>query len=83
MGIEWRVERPEFVVEDGEECLGSCVERTTTIKVRRDLPRDLAVQTFIHESLHAGLPKDFLTENQVEFVSMVIFQVLRDNKMLR
>lgn len=51
-----------------------------TIKIRSDLPQSQIEETLIHEILHA-INGD-LKEETVDFLSMAIYSILKDNKLI-
>lgn len=65
--------------EDIQDC-GQQNRSRNTIKIRNDLPQSQLEETLIHEVLHA-INGD-LKEETVDFLSMAIYQILKDNKLI-
>ena len=51
------------------------------IKVRKDLPQTQLEQTLFHEILHAL--NNEMKEEEVEWLAQGIYQVLKDNKLIK
>lgn len=66
--------------EDLEKDCGQQNRARNTIKIRNDLPQSQLEETLIHEVIHA-INGD-LKEETVDFLSMAIYQVLKDNKLI-
>lgn len=72
----------EFV--DGEKINNDCGEQNrarNTIKLRKDLPQSQLEETLIHEVIHAL--NGGLKEEMVDGMAMGIYQVLKDNNLLK
>jgi uncharacterized protein YaaW (UPF0174 family) len=54
---------------------------TGTIRINPDMPQDLQEETLIHEALH-GINNE-LDEREIEFLSQALYQMLKDNNLLK
>lgn len=80
-GVTYKVEQPRSILYKGEQHMGLYDPDTATIKVRRNLRKDIKEMTFIHELTHAilltleyhDLGRD---EIFIERVSKALHQVL-------
>jgi len=66
--------------DDLDKDCGECNVSKLEIKIKNNMPQSATEETLIHEALHAinlGLE-----ERDVQFISMAIYQVLKDNKLI-
>ena len=54
-GVTYKVEQPRSIVYKGEQHMGIYDPDTATIKVRRNLRKDIKEMVFLHELTHAIL----------------------------
>ena len=67
--------------DDIEKDCGECNIGKLTIKIKKNMPQSVMEETLIHESIHA---MNFgLEEKDVQFLSMGIYQILKDNNLLK
>lgn len=52
-GARWTIRLQEFLRDEGTPCLGLCVLDQKLILIEKHLPRDLFIETLLHEYLHA------------------------------
>lgn len=78
LGRRWRVKRPVTVNVAGDECLGSCCDPAREIEVRRDLSGDPALETFIHESIHAGFPGGLVSDEVEDAICYALEKPMLD-----
>lgn len=67
--------------EDIEKVCGEVDRSKLEIKINNNLPQSQLEETLIHESLHA-INMD-IPEKEIEYLSSSIYQVLKDNNLLR
>jgi hypothetical protein len=77
---EWKVIQPPKINSDGD--FGYCDYNTNTIKIRRNLKRDVKEATLLHEQVHAilfTLGYDDLSRNEqfVEQFAQALHQVIK------
>lgn len=81
LGEKWKVSwKWRLVDEDGNECYGLCDFKNRVIFLDRSIPKDMRLQVFFHEELHAlfhelciGLHRD-IEESIVEGVERYVFK---------
>ena len=83
LGIDYEVRRPEVVECEGEVAIGMHSGKDGFIAIKRDLTPTMAEATFFHEIVHAVNIGDTLSEEQVEQIARGLYQVLKDNNLLR
>ena len=83
LGIDYEVRRPEVVECDGDVAIGMHSGKDGFIAIKRDLTPTMAEATFFHEIVHAVNIGDTLSEEQVEQIARGLYQVLKDNNLLR
>ncbi len=76
LGREWTVGRP-VQVDDGAN-FSTCDPDTRRIEVERALEGEQALEFFLHEVVHAGVPRELLTRRQEEAVAYALSGVMLD-----
>lgn len=82
-GIDYTV-RLVDEIDDDPNMMGSCVYQKTAIKIRNGMSDDKKNQTLVHEMLHACFNEagfDEQDEDIVNRLGIVLYQVLKDNKL--
>ena len=69
--------------DKGEECNGIIDIDTGIISLDKNLPEDKLGQCFLHEILHAIDARDELSEVATESFARNLYQVLKENGILR
>lgn len=60
---------------------GECAVDKLQIKIKKTMPQTMKEETLIHEAIHA---MNFgLDEKEVQYLSMAMFQFLKDNQLLK
>lgn len=80
-GINYKVQEVDGILEKFN-ILGQINYHKGIIELDSELPLDRKEQTFIHEVLHATFKEagyDEQDEEMIDRVSMVLYQVLKDN----
>lgn len=85
LGIKYTVKQESKVTMDGQSVFGWHDPKTATIKIRKNLKKDLKEQTFFHEAVHAALEaigqsKLSCNENFVDSFSHAIYQIVKTAK---
>lgn len=73
----------ELVVEEGQECRGSCHSDRREIYLKESLKDTRLMETFLHECIHA-ISDEYdlsLTEVQVNTLGISLLSLIRDNKL--
>ncbi len=76
-GRRWRVVRPK-TCSTGGDVLGCCSVAARTIEIRRDLTGGLALETYLHECLHAVFPRYIVSDRVQEALIENVDQGLAD-----
>ncbi|CAM3730299.1 hypothetical protein MEZE111188_05645 [Mesobacillus zeae] len=84
-GVEYKVVEVENVIIDGSvNYAGSCSYSASKIEILNSLSETKKEQTLVHEMLHACFNEAGFNEQDedvVNRVSIVLYQVLKDNKL--
>lgn len=82
-GIEYDILEFEEI-DDDPGTLGTCLYQKSLIKIKNNISINRKEQTFVHELLHAIINESGYNEQDedlVNRVSIVLYQVLKDNKL--
>lgn len=82
-GKDYKVVFMEDLAIDDTRCSGTHDEENCIIELMEGMHPDREVITFLHEVLHAIDVRNELSEEQVYTLSNGIYQVLKDNHLLR
>lgn len=84
-GVTYTIETPDEIGDEPDN-LGNCIYQKQLIRVKANMSQERREQTFIHELLHAIFFEAGYTdsdyEEMVNRLSLVLYQVLKDNPKL-
>lgn len=84
-GVTYNIETPDEI-EDDPDKIGNCIYMKQLIRVKANMSKERRDQTFVHELLHAIFFEAGYTdsdhEEMVNRLSLVLYQVLKDNPRL-
>ena len=81
-GFTYKVDVIDNLVEDGQECFGTCSVNEQSIKIRDGLPKQMIKCTLIHECLEAinYHYKLNLKHDNIERLDSALLDLLENNK---
>lgn len=68
-------------IDSDENILGQCDQEKLTIKLKNNLPETILEKCLLHEIFHAINWE--LTEEQIESFANSLYQVLKDNNLIK
>lgn len=74
-GIDYKIEKEKNIVLGGTECSGMIEYRTATIKLAKDLNKQVEKQTLWHECVHGiltGIGRDDLSDDETFVQSLAV-----------
>jgi len=81
--IDYQIQEVEEI-DDDPSVMGACVYQKSTIKIKIGMSENKKEQTLVHEMLHACFNEAGFHEQDedvINRVGIVLYQVLKDNKL--
>lgn len=87
LGVKYKVKLQSRLIENDESLLGMTDFPNDTIWLRKGMDMQRTQQTLIHELVHAMLYEvgndDYNSENLVNPLGNILYQVIKDNKLIK